>query len=196
MIDYTPKNYSFNYNTPTYEKGNYFIVDPCYVIGAEPFWGNLCNELLCTEDFNKSRFATLNAEGYDIFILITEYGDGVYPVRSNKTEIGEAGVDAGMLCVIPMEFIDKFCNGDTKLGVVANLESKSTPVYENGILIFGNITVNTAYEEEDEEEEFDEEQYWINAGFDEEFEEDEIDDFALEIEETLAYDEKIEMDKL
>ena len=152
MTHYSPKNHLLSTVTPTYARGNYLIIDPCYFLGAEPFWGGFCDELH-SDKFKGETPIVMNAEGYDIFIFGTAHGDGVYPVNSNGMRIGVAGVDAGLLCVISMEFIEKFCEGDTKLGVVVNLEETSVPEEDGGNLTLGNIFVDTNCYEDDEEDE-------------------------------------------
>ena len=184
MTHYTPKNHILSTVTPTYVRGNYLIIDPCYFLGAEPFWSNFVSELY-SDKFKGANPITMNAEGYDVFMFNTAYGDGVYPVFNNGMQIGEAGVDAGMLCVVSMEFIEKFCKESIDLGVVVNLEETSTPEGENGNLTLGNIFVDTAFEDDEEEEE----DWWGDI----EDEENEIDDFALEAEEVFAYNEEREL---
>jgi len=149
MSGISPEKYTFHQNQKKFKAGKYLIVDPCYVIGGDPFWQALCNYSFPSGEENRDPIYVTIGE-YEIFCWGTAYGDGCYPV-SDGSNSGNAGVDAGMLSVVPMEFIEENnLDFGKENGVIVTLEKNSIPYVNDGNLTLGNITAITK-EEEDEE---------------------------------------------
>ena len=142
MSGISPKQFNFHQDTKQFKAGEYLIVDPCYVIGGDPFWGEFCN--YCFPDGEKRDPISVTIGKHEIVCWGTAYGDGCYPVTDGERS-GEAGVDAGMLSVVPMEFI-KENNLETNLGVIVTLNKASIPEVDEGDLTLGNISALTSDE--------------------------------------------------
>ena len=152
--------------------GKVFIVDPCYVICD---WHQFCHDSL--DAIQKYQAIKVESPYGTFFVTSTAYSDGSYPVYKAGKFVGEAGVDAGLLSVIPMEVFDKIVSQDDKalnekwgkdtewikneLGVVVEAEGP-VEMFDGNIDIISekrdNIQVNTS-EEEDEDEDEDEENF-------------------------------------
>ena len=156
MSGVSPKEYTFSAEPKELPKGKYLVIDPCYIIGGDPFWGEMCNWSY------KGKFQNGRPDGFYIqlgkhtlFVWNTAYGDGCYPASDGNT-CGECGVDAGLLSLVPMGFV-KTCPKNysdtdrpiTELGTVLKLDEDSTPEVDNGNLTCGNISVITGDGEDD-----------------------------------------------
>jgi len=149
MSGISPEVYELHMNETEFKPGKYLITDPCYVIGGDPYWGEMC-EWIFEDEERRDPFYTKIGE-FTIFNWGTAHGDGSYPVEDNNGVSGLAGVDAGMLAVIPMEYILQN-NLDASCGVVVELKEEATPEVDGGDLTLGNICVNTSGEGDDEDE--------------------------------------------
>jgi len=135
----SPTDYEFNTEKTRLPAGKYLVVDPCYVIGGDPFWNDLCNFSFPAGQ-RRDHFY-IHSEGHSIFAFSTAYGDGCYPV-SDGNVCEKAGVDAGMLSLIPMDYINNYCHMKG-LGVEVELNSPSYPEYDNGNVLVGNVSIKT-----------------------------------------------------
>lgn len=140
--------------------GKYWIGDPCYVV----------------PDYQWSPFLEISEyggtgetvfEGYTMFVFSTAYGDGTYQLSNRKTgeDLFACGVDAGMLSIIPLEFVEKFHPQNVlENGVEGSnfknsgyiLEIKEDTIVEEisrGDIVFGDYTLFTGENIPDEEEE-------------------------------------------
>lgn len=130
-----------------FKAGKYYVGDPCYVISDEN-WMPLLESTKYFENENQEY------KGQQIFTEGTAHGDGCFTDNFGR----EYGVDAGLIGIIPFEVIDDNRTGDG--GQIIEFE-KDFEVYtsELGIFHFGDIVIDTAeedYEEDNEEWEEDE----------------------------------------
>jgi hypothetical protein len=140
------------------EAGTYYIIDPCYVLQNIIDWGEYCKACFPNEHIYINPLYILLKEGDKTWTIPTwgtNSGDGVYPVFEDGycKEIGECGVDAGVLSFIPQEVVkmslakgnDLAKDGDLiHLGVRIALEYGGTPVFADGDCRLGNFRVITS----------------------------------------------------
>lgn len=146
--------------------GKVFIVDPCYVICD---WQQFCQDSL--DALDKHEGIKVESPYGTFFVSSTAYGDGSYPVYKGAERVGEAGVDSGLLSVIPMDVFEKIVQQDGKelnekwedgiewlkkeLGVV--VEAEGVVEFSGGNIVVlskneGNVYVST----DDSADDFDE----------------------------------------
>ena len=97
----------------------------------------------------------------------TNMGDGTYPLLHRGAKIGELGVDAGCLSVIPMSVIKGWgAEADARsLGCIVDDHRKAGIFVENGDMFWGDYNILTSWdtmrdmEQEDEWMECDQESY-------------------------------------
>ena len=124
----------------TFEAGEYWITDPCYVIGDKE-WLPLLEE---TGYFGLPEHTSTNFDdgvfeykGKKCFAHGTAYGDGGY----NGSDGFVYWVDAGLISIIPTDVADELPN---PLGSRLVIFEKSFEVYEvGGVFYFGNIFIDT-----------------------------------------------------
>jgi hypothetical protein len=136
-----------------YFKGKCIVVDPCYVVPNE-IYDNQMYEYWRWDKGGVAWFAML-VEDNHVLVFATAYGDGRYPVYAGGVKKGEAAVDSGSLCIIPMELLEKF---DTDLGEYRGAPTmrESCPelgvpvtidgMFEfvsDGVIKIGNVLVDT-----------------------------------------------------
>lgn len=111
------------------EPGSYIIVDPCYVF-PDGHWSEFCEELF--KDNNDVNLVTV--DGGEFIVWNTLYGDGTYPVYEHGDKLGECGVDAGLLAVIPLGLF-----GSSDLAVEIDIKVPSNIQINNGDIDIGYI---------------------------------------------------------
>lgn len=136
--------------------GTYYIGDPCYA-----FQGDAWDSILEESDYFNAETATRN-----MWAGSTAHGDGTY----NDQFGNEYPVDAGLIGIMPIEmcnfggicwengqWIDErgivLSNGETfefKPGNVVTYSSDFLVNYVDGYFEFGNIYIDTDYDEDDE----------------------------------------------
>lgn len=129
--------------------GKYVLSDPCYVV-PQDMWIHL---LESCDYFNEpeGRVEKYGTE-YKVYAFATAYGDGSY----TSSEGHDLGVDSGLIGLTPVELIDTSDHEYNAKNHIVEF-THTTQCYSNeGVLHFGNITVNTEYDEsvdysEDEE---------------------------------------------
>jgi hypothetical protein len=125
----------------TFKKGEYYIGDPCYVVEDDD-WIKLL------EDNNYFHDCNFIYKGKKCYADGTAYGDGCY-----QDNHGEAyGVDAGLLGIIPVSIIKVNKKEMKRLGNVVKFTKDFNVDSGNGIFHFGNITINTRDNEDQEED--------------------------------------------
>jgi len=128
------------------KKGKYYIGDPCYVFGNS--WSDVLNE---THFFNDEQ---CKIKGKTVVGGGTAYGDGTY--EDNKGR--KYWVDAGLIAILPISLL-KIDNKKTIKEIeesegmhIVNFKEDFTAECANGKYRFGDIEINTAEDEEDEDE--------------------------------------------
>lgn len=168
-----------------YPAGDVWVGDPCYLLCLDPFWKEFCHALEPWHS-NKEHPVTsgiilkfqLDGKEESIFVCGMAHGDGLYEVKEGEKRVGEAGVDAGMLSVIPLPIakrLDEIKEG-LGLGVIAKCDGGDV-VAEDGSFECANINVKTdeddKEDEEDDEDDFEDDE----EDFDEDDEDDEYPDY-------------------
>ena len=128
-----------------FKKGKYYIGDPCYVVEKQDKW----MELL--EKTNYFKNEEQEYKGYPILAGSTAYGDGVYGDNEGRIYC----VDAGLIGIMPIECIDKKHDNIEDLGNIVEFEDDFDVSIEDGVFEFGNILINTIWDEDEDEDEDD-----------------------------------------
>jgi hypothetical protein len=85
-----------------FPRGDYWITDPCYLYPKDE-WRDFCGQYFTAA----GRSGVHEYSGHQFFVWSTAYGDGLYPVVGpNKN--GSAGVDSGLLAIIPQILVEKW----------------------------------------------------------------------------------------
>lgn len=129
--------------------GEYFIGDPYYSIKDsewDDFVDNLDDDLDKIQSYKNCVFCSIN----------TQYGDGTYLDNLSR----KFGVDSGMIAALPRALIDeqdahKEYSSESSVGHWVTFDEPVKCGIENGVIYFGNLTIETDdydYEQEQEEE--------------------------------------------
>lgn len=90
-----------SYNKETFQAGKYICTDPCYLrLEGDNFWSEFCNQLFKISD---KPGALMVIGKTPIFVCGTTWGDGSYNIYKDNKPVGEMGVDAGLLSLIPYD---------------------------------------------------------------------------------------------
>lgn len=143
--------------------GEYYIGDPCYVIRDEDWMdcleetayfnmlepgterkyrpSDLQNGVFSFEDGNEIQYRFAGSS--------TKYGDGCYPCRENGMQLGECGVDAGLIAAVPVAMVEAVGEpSGLDLGVLHTFEHPFNIGYDDGVISFGHVKVITCDEDE------------------------------------------------
>lgn len=138
--------------TQSLAPGRYWVGDPCYVFPKDR-WTEFCNALF-KEEYSGSGVMMIDGDKR-FFVCGTAYGDGCYALRKNGNVVGECGVDAGLLSIVPAEYVTEWdpqeLSHDDFGGVFVTLEKEAFIVASGGNFRFGPFSVNTSDEDSDEE---------------------------------------------
>lgn len=139
----------------TLPAGRYFVGDPCYTAGKDDkAWQDWCS----TADFGSDDVMAATFNGLPVVGLHTAHGDGTYRDFDGR----EYGVDAGLIGAVPEELIKKMDISDEDLqGSGHWVETKEPFVLEQGsiggVLMIGNVIIETdPADDEEEDEQWDE----------------------------------------
>jgi hypothetical protein len=117
--------------------GEYYIGDPCYVIDD---WNAFCQIWFSMDE------GVMDFDGHDMCVFSTQYGDGCFEASDGTL----LGVDAGLIAAVPMVLCTR---GEVEdMGAVVTFDKKfqCTRDYD-GLLRFGDFSVMTGDEEEEDE---------------------------------------------
>lgn len=127
--------------------GDYWVGDPCYVF-SDKDWSKLCGLMFPNgeaefDDSNTVR--VVRVDGKYCFLFGTAHGDGCYPLREGRKLVGELGVDAGMLSMIPVALLKKKGWGENQwLGTVVTLNGSVEKIgVTNGDFHYGKYKIKT-----------------------------------------------------
>ena len=139
--------------TATFPAGEYYIGDLCYVMHAE--WGEVCNLMFAAAGDDMVEGDLPMADGRNIFIASTAYGDGEYLDNGS----GVYPVDSGSIGVIAVKDISAADFENINSGTVYTFESEFNIIAHAGLFDFGDVVIDTAYEdsEDDEYDDYDDE---------------------------------------
>ena len=135
--------------TATFPAGEYYIGDLCYVMHAE--WGEVCNLMFAAAGDDMVEGDLPMADGRNIFIASTEYGDGEY--LDNRS--GVYPVDSGTIGVIAVKDISAADRENISSGTVYTFDSEFTITAQNGLFNIGGVEIDTSYADEDDEDDYD-----------------------------------------
>lgn len=136
-----------------------YMGDPCYVIPYDK-WDDFCDLMFDGENEFNDRESVRVFEldtGEKSYWFGTAHGDGVYYLEENHGVVGEMGVDAGMLSIIPRSFLNKVLTDggadandafnhikSRRLGVVKKIDMKDKMNVSNGDFTFGTLKMETS----------------------------------------------------
>ena len=129
--------------------GKYYIGDICYVMSDD--WDEVCDLTIKDSKVINGEFEMKDGRRFAMYS--TKYGDGLY--RSNMGT--KHAVDSGTIgCILVDDIIDipKF-EVEDKLGTVVTIDRSFGTGERDGLIVFGDIIINTESDEwyEDLEEE-------------------------------------------
>lgn len=129
--------------------GKYYIGDLCYVMSDD--WDEVCELTIKDSKVINGEFEMKDGRRFAMYS--TKYGDGLY--RSNMGT--KHAVDSGTIgCILVDDIIDipKFEIED-KLGTVVTIDRSFSTAERDGLIVFGDVIINTESDEwyEDLEEE-------------------------------------------
>jgi len=125
--------------------GTYYIGDLCYVMHDR--WDEFCALTINGHQVLDGEFNL--ADGTRFATFTTRWGDGTY-----KDQLGnEYSVDAGLIGCIRVEDIAPEELANIEDGRVVEFVNDFTTFSSGGVISIGNVSIDTDYEEELEEEE-------------------------------------------
>lgn len=138
--------------------GEYYVGDLCYVMTPE--WDELW-EIRWYPDTHLE--GELTVQNKRIFIASTAYGDGNFDSNSGHS----FGVDSGSLGIISINDISPSELENLHLGHVFEFPQNFTVTANNGKFQFGDILIDTGYDEEYDEGYLDEgyDDYWYESRY-------------------------------
>ena len=162
VVSVTPLEENPDFKVP---KGKAWVGDPCYILGMEPFWQELCEK---TFERRGSRYEFKYSDGYVVKLMVdgkphevmfcgTAFGDGSYPVFVDGIEMGTAGVDSGTLSIIPLDLAktlqEIYVKGNSfDAGVKVSIAKSEMPWADNGNFGTSNLEVITEGEDDEDED--------------------------------------------
>ena len=117
-------------------RGAYILGDPCYVV-PDADWDAL---LQSCNYFNEP---VGKVGDFKVLAFGTKWGDGCYPDNKGNTY----PVDAGLIGLVPVAYATSDWNDST----LVVFENETLCTNDDGILKFGDYTIDTVLEEEVEE---------------------------------------------
>lgn len=129
--------------------GNYVIADPCYVLNDEVYFRLLKEtNYFMYEAVDRGGVMVDSNTGKYFAVFSTKYGDGSYKDNQGFTY----GVDAGYIACIPAEMCE--LDGNREYINEVTFDRDFEVRYEDGLIIFGDVIINTDpddfYDEEEE----------------------------------------------
>ena len=139
--------------TATFPAGEYYIGDLCYVMHAE--WGEVCDLMFAAAGDDMVEGDLPMADGRNIFIASTAYGDGTY----NDNKGNYYPVDSGTIGIIAVKDISDADRENISSGAVHTFETEFNIIAHAGLFNIGDVVIDTAYEdsEDDEYDDYDDE---------------------------------------
>ena len=122
--------------------GTYWIGDLCYVLGDR--WESVC-ELIIVEHKVLDGVFTL-PDGTEFAIYSTAYGDGTYEDREGRVYLVDSG-SIGCVLVSSIDDPESILQGPSG-GNVIEMDRDFSTYEEDGLIVFGDIEIQTSEEEE------------------------------------------------
>jgi hypothetical protein len=137
---------SKKFYTFTVPAGRYYIGDPCYAIEGNHWSKWLTNAGLYT---NPDMLTGNIVDSFDAHAFSTAYGDGTFYDQEGR----EYGVDAGLIGLVPISYLEANNVKVEKYWTFVTFDRPTECSSFKGTLSFGDIVINTDWDEEEEEEE-------------------------------------------
>jgi hypothetical protein len=134
--------------------GAYWLGDPCYSVPDEMWMPWL--EAADFKGQDGVLWARVPGTDHRVLGFSTAYGDGTY-IGSNGFEYG---VDAGLIGLVPQALAPLPKYPELVSAIVFVEDTRCTT--EDGVLIFGHVSINTADEGYDDDEDYDGQWYGID----------------------------------
>lgn len=139
---------SKKFYTFTVPAGRYYIGDPCYAI-ANDHWGKwLTNACLDSNEDNSMLTGNI-VDSFDAYAFQTAHGDGAYYDQNGR----EYGVDAGLIGLVPYSYLEANNVEVKEYWTFVTFDRPTECSSFKGTLSFGDIVINTDWDEEEEKEE-------------------------------------------
>ena len=130
--------------------GEYYVGDLCYVM--HPEWSELCSIMFAEDDMVEGELTVQNKR---IFLASTAYGDGTYADNTGRSY----PVDAGSLGIIAVVDIAESELPNLNGGHVIEFAEDFIVTAQHGRFNFGDILIETGYDEEYDEGYLDDHDY-------------------------------------
>jgi hypothetical protein len=125
------------------KSGKYYVGDLCYVM-TDDEWSEFCDLTIKGNDCLNGEFTF--ADGRKFATYGTKYGDGLYPASNGKM----LSVDAGLIgCFAVGDIRAEKYDDIEELGMIVDFESDFCTSVKDGVIRFGDITVDTDGETEE-----------------------------------------------
>ena len=133
--------------------GVYYVGDLCYVLRER--WNEVCDLIIKDHQCIDGEFEL--ADGTQFAIYGTAYGDGVFTDQFGNPY----PVDSGSIgCVLWGEMDPGSEEDAMRLGIYTPMDEDFTTYSDNGVIVFGEVEIDTEGEsEEDDEEDEEDEDY-------------------------------------
>ena len=134
--------------------GTYYVGDLCYVIAAKD-WDEVCRLTTSNNECIQGEFTL--ADGRRFAMFNTKWGDGTY---FDSMRMNEYSVDSGTIgCILLDDVKDSIAatyDNIEELGAIIEFEEDFETYNNDGLIVFGDVIINTDpdefYDEEDEYE--------------------------------------------
>lgn len=136
--------------------GRYWVGDPCYVY-PDAEWSQFCGVLNgAREDSDPTFGIVFEYGGTPFFVSQTAYGDGCYELFfDGMHKLGECGVDAGLLSVIPEQLVKlwepKENSRENYGGVWVSIQEECKASSNGGDVKFGKHYIQTTDDDSGDE---------------------------------------------
>lgn len=124
-----------------------YIGDPCYVIRDDDRWSEFNKAFDCKFREEAGGVICLPGSEHHIAVYKPMYGDGDYTLCSNGDEVGNFGVDSGMIACIPLKTLQELymvSDDCIERGCIVSFKRSSLSTsYNNGTITFGQYTIDT-----------------------------------------------------
>ena len=136
--------------TSVFPPNKYCIVDLCYVL--KNHWDEFCSKTIKGDEVLDGEF---DISGARVVSFVTAYGDGTYHDNHGR----EYSVDAGLIGMVSVEDLEKlgytsWAEDVDGLGNVVEFSKVFRCYNDSGVLVFGDVRVDTVGDECDEDDDF------------------------------------------
>jgi len=140
----------------TMPAGRYYVGDLCYVM--HDAWDEVCDLMFPNSYNGRGVYDKLTLKDGRVFVVwSTAYGDGVYTDNVGR----EYSVDAGVIgCILYSGIRDE--NAWTLGGQTIDFLAEFETWEDSGVIHFGDLTIDTAGNDDEDDAQPDESQEWAD----------------------------------